>query len=101
MSLALKEVILSLPDDIVGSTTSRDIIFLLMDQALSKAEYYRSKTRIYEDKYGVSFTDFKVSVEKSSRESFSAWDDLLVWEGYDLASREWSGKYEELKACWQ
>jgi hypothetical protein len=38
-------------------------------------------------------------VEKDKKESSSDWDELMVWEGNELARQEWRKKYEELKKC--
>ena len=47
----------------------------------------------------MSFTDFKKKVEESKKEVFEEWDDLMEWEAYELAHKEWKEKYEELKNC--
>lgn len=67
--------------------------------SLSKSEYYLNKCREFEEKYGSSFSDFKKKVETNPEEVFSDWDDLMVWEGYELAHLEWKRKYEELRDC--
>jgi len=72
---------------------------LLLDKALSKAEYYNSKCKELEDKYNMDFASFKKKVEEAKQEVFTEWDDIVVWEGYDLAYKEWKRKYEELKGC--
>jgi hypothetical protein len=95
----LKEIKLKLPGDLVDTTTAKEIVTLLLDKALSKAEYYRSKCKEFEEKYQLSFEEFKRKVEKDKKESFSDWDELMVWEGNELARQEWRKKYEELKKC--
>lgn len=30
---------------------------------------------------------------------FSEWDDMLVWEGFEIAYAEWKNKIEDLKNC--
>jgi len=37
----------------------------------------------------MDFLSFKKKVEQSKKEIFTAWDDLLLWEGYELAYKEW------------
>lgn len=72
---------------------------MLLDKALTNAEYYRSKCNEYMEKYGMDFASFKKKVEESQEEVFSDWDDLLVWEGFELAYKEWKKKCEGLKGC--
>lgn len=97
--VTFKEIKLRLPTDIIESISSKEIINLLVDKALSKKEYYRTKCREMEQKYGTNFTSFKKKVEGAKDEVFIEWDDLIVWEGYELAYSEWKGKYEELRNC--
>lgn len=96
---AFKEMKLKLPGDVIETISSKEMITLLLDMALSKAEYYQSKCREFEEKYSMNFDSFKKKVEKAEKEVFTEWDDLLVWEGYELGYKEWKRKYEELKSC--
>jgi hypothetical protein len=96
---ALKEIKIKLPVDVIGSVSSEEIIKMLVDKALNKMEYYRSKSQEMEEVYRTKFNNFKKKVEKSKRENFKEWDDLIVWEGYELAYKEWKKNYEELKHC--
>ncbi len=98
-STELKEMILKLPGDIVKTITSKEIILMLSDKALSKSEYYGTRCKEFEGKYGMDFASFKKKVEESEEEILSEWDDLLLWEGYELAHKEWQDKHEELKNC--
>ncbi len=95
----LREIKFKLPVDLVETFTVSEIISLLSDKALSKAEYYLSRCREFEEKYHFSLEDFKRKVEGSQEEIFSDWDNLLVWEGYYRAYQDWQKKYEELKDC--
>lgn len=95
----LTEIKLALPSDLAGSITSGEIIDLLLDKAFCKAEYYRSRCSEFTCKYRLSFTEFKQRLETSDKEIYSEWDDLLLWEGYELARMEWQKKYEELRVC--
>ncbi len=65
----------------------------MLDKALTKIQYYQSKTRLFEEKYHQSYDAFKDEVENHS-ESFEKYDDLILWEGYLLAIREWEVKQE-------
>ncbi|MFH1288295.1 MAG: hypothetical protein ABII25_06325 [bacterium] len=95
----LKEIKIKLPNNIVETISNKEIITMLMDKALSKVEYYRSKCNEFREKYGMNFNSFKKRGEEEKEEVFSAWDDLILWEGYELGSKEWKKKYEELKVC--
>lgn len=95
----LKEIRIKLPDDIVDTITSKEIIEMLLDKALSKGEYYKSKCGEFEEKKGLDFVSFKKNVEEAEEEVAADWDDLIVWEGYELGYKEWEKKYEELKSC--
>jgi hypothetical protein len=96
---AFKEMKLKLPSDVIETISSKEMIGLLLDKALSKAEYYQSKCKEFEQKYNMDFTSFKKKVEGAEKEVFTEWDDLLVWEGYELGYKEWKRKYEELISC--
>ncbi|MDO8726133.1 MAG: hypothetical protein Q7J35_08705 [Candidatus Methanoperedens sp.] len=94
-----KEVKLKLPSDMVETISSKEIVALLLDKALSKAEYYQSKCKEFEDKYNMDLASFKKQGEEAELEVFTEWDDIVVWEGYELAYKEWKRKYEGLKGC--
>lgn len=87
-----------MPSDIAESVSTKEIVGLLAERAFTKAEYYHSRCKEMEEKHGEDFKSFKKKVE-TSKEDFSEWDDLLVWEGYELEFREWEKKYRELKNC--
>jgi hypothetical protein len=95
----LKELKIKLPDDIVNAVSSSEIVSMLLDKALTKVEYYKSKCKEFEGKYNMDFSSFKKKVETAGEEEFAEWDDLIIWEGYELASHEWMKKYEALKSC--
>lgn len=97
--VSFKELRLKLPSDLIETISNKEIISLLLDKVLSKAEYYRSKCKEFEAKYNMDFASFKTKVESSGKEIFTEWDDLIVWEGYKLGYNEWKRKYEELKGC--
>jgi len=94
----LKEIKFKLPSEIAKSISTKEIVGLLAEKAFGKAEYYRSRCKEMEEKHGTDFESFKRKVE-ASEENFSWWDDLLIWEGYELAYKEWGKKYEELRDC--
>jgi hypothetical protein len=95
----LKKFNIELPEQIVKAITEKEIISLLIDKALTKKEYYHSKLKIFENKYGLELDEFKKKNSLSDKEKFEEWDDLLLWEGYEKAYNEWYNKYEELISC--
>jgi molecular chaperone DnaK (HSP70) len=100
MELAnLKEIKIKLPGSVVESMVKNEIAFLMLDKIFNKKEYYLSFCKEMEQKYGKSFKDFKKQVEESKEEVFEEWDDLIEWEAYELAYKDWQEKYEELKNC--
>ncbi len=94
-----KELKIKLPSDLTESISEKEVISMIMDMAISKAEYYRSRCKEMEEKYGSDITSFKKKIEEADKEMFSEWDDLIIWEGYELGYNEWERKYEELKGC--
>ncbi len=96
---ALKEIKIELPGDLGEIASSKEIIKMLLDKALSKVEYFGSRCREFEEKYGMDFISFKKRAGETKDEIFTEWDDLIVWEGYELGCKEWKEKYEELKRC--
>ena len=92
------EVTLRIPPSIAVDIGSNEIIKLLLNKALGKRDFYKSKIKMLESKYGNDYTSFKKKIEKGD-ESFREWDDLLLWEGFFLAYREWNRKYKDLKLC--
>jgi len=92
------EMTLRIPPSIAVDIGSNEIINLLLDKALGKRDFYKSKIKIFESKYGSNYASFKKKTEKEP-ESFQEWDDLLLWEGFLLAYREWNRKYKDLKLC--
>lgn len=95
----LKEIKIRLPNDVVEAISNREIVAMLMDKALGKVEYYRSKCDEFGEKYGMNFGSFKKRGEEAKEEVFGDWDDLILWEGYELGHKEWKKKYEGLKVC--
>ncbi len=94
-----REIKIRLPSDLADTISDQEIMNLLMDKAFTTAEYYHSKCKSFEEKYGMGFDTFKKKVETAQEEVFPEWDDMLVWEGFVLAYDEWKKKLEELKSC--
>ena len=92
------EVIVKIPPSIAADIGNNEIIGLLLGKALGKKDLYKSKIKMFESKYGTSYASFKKKSEQGD-ENFQKWDDLLLWEGFLLAYREWNRKYRDLKRC--
>ncbi|MFH0926117.1 MAG: hypothetical protein V1872_10920 [bacterium] len=95
----LKEFKIKLPIDVIESISDKEIVNLLINKALTKAEYYQSKSQEMEEKHGAGFETFKKKIDESEEEKIKEWDDLLLWEGYILGYKEWKKKYEGLRYC--
>ena len=93
-----REVIVRIPPSIAADIGNNEIIDLLLGKALGKKDLYKSKIKMFESKYGTSYVSFKKKSEQED-ENFQEWDDLLLWEGFLLAYREWNRKYKDLKRC--
>ena len=85
----VKEIKIKLPNDLIDAVSKKEIIEMLVDKALSKAEYYWSRCKEFEEKYGLDFISFKKKVEQEEEEVFTDWDDLITWEGYNLGYEDW------------
>ncbi len=77
----------------------KELLSLLLSHAATKHEYFASRNRAFEAKYGSDFITFKKQIENAQDESFTAWDDMIAWESLDAASEQWKTRYEELLAC--
>jgi len=83
--IALKRISLRIPRDVSDIFSSREILALLRDKALSKAESYRSKCQTMAHQYHTDIQAFRAQLDADREEHFTAWDDLLLWEGYEQA----------------
>jgi len=92
------EVIVRIPPSMASDVDGHEIVGMLLDKALAKRDFFKSKIRLLEAKYGTDFVAFKQLTE-DGEEKFEEWDDLLLWEGFELAYGEWNRKYEDLKRC--
>ncbi len=98
-NIQLCEIKIKVPEFIVNDISLSDIISSMIYKALLKSEYYLGKSRIMEEKYGLKFSEFQKKSENQEQENFEEWDDLILWEGYETAYKEWLNKYKELKKC--
>ena len=92
------EVTVRVPPSVAADIGNDEIIDLLLAKALGKKDLYKSKIKMFESKYGTNYTSFKKRSEQGN-ENFQEWDDLLMWEGFLRAYREWNRKYRDLKRC--
>ncbi|HLP44493.1 MAG TPA: hypothetical protein VK469_01010 [Candidatus Kapabacteria bacterium] len=95
----LKEFRIKLPSDIIGMVTKTEILSMLINKVINKIEYFRTRCVEMEKKYGMDFDAFQTKVNNEEKEVCSEWDDLILWEGYHYAYKEWESKYEELVQC--
>ncbi len=92
------KVIVRIPPSVAADIGNSEIIDLLLGKALGKKDLYKSKNMMFESKYGTNYASFKKKSEQGD-ENFQEWDDLLLWDGFLLAYREWNRKYRDLKRC--
>ena len=93
-----REVTVRIPPSMACLVEGDHIVAMLLDKALAKKEYFGSKIKLLESKYGTDFAAFKRRAEEGE-ENFEEWDDLLLWEGYVLAYIDWGKKHEDLRRC--
>lgn len=97
--MELKEITIKLPKLLADDISGSEIVGMVMDKAVTTAEYYRSRCKEFEQKYGTGFNAFRKKVESAKAENTAEWDDMLVWEGFELAFTEWKNKSRELRKC--
>lgn len=93
----MRKVTVTLPTWIGKEEAQEEIVRDLRARALLKMEYYRSKMKLFEAKYASTFPRFQRQVEKSSKEDFAAWDDLMEWEAHYRGYQEWKKRHAELR----
>lgn len=98
-SLNKKKIVIDVPEDLLEHFNKQNILDLMYEKALSKTEYYKSKSKYYENKYKKDFLEFQEKYKNRNDEDIEEWDDYIVWESYITAFNEWEKKTEELKAC--
>lgn len=93
----MRKVTVTLPGWIGTEEAQEEVVRNLRAHALLKMEFYHSKMKPFEAKYGTTFTRFQRRVTKSSQEDFTAWDDLMEWEACYRAYQEWKKRHTELR----
>jgi hypothetical protein len=93
----VRKVSVTLPSWIGTEEAQAEVVRNLRAQALLKMEFYRSKMKLFEAKYGTSFSRFQRRVTQSAQENFTAWDDLMEREACYRAFQEWKKCHAELR----
>jgi len=62
-------------------------------------EYHRvtEKIRLFEKKYGASFSEFEKKLKTSGKEDFAEWDDYMEWKGYEMVLQRLIKEKKELE----
>lgn len=69
----------------------QDIAEWLLMEYHAALHTVREKIRLFEQKYNLSWNDFKEQVEHTEQENFSRWDDYIEWKAQMKISEELSG----------
>ncbi len=93
----LDKVKIKVPDDLAGKISEIEVMNTLLNKAMNKMEYYRIRCIEMEEKYGVDFNQFKEKFINEHEEIFADGDDLVRWQGYFHAFKEWKNTYEDLR----
>jgi hypothetical protein len=94
---AMRKVTVALPTWVGKEEAQKEVVRDLRARALLKMEFYRSRMKPFETKYGATFPRFQRRVEKSSKEDFAAWDDPIEWEAHYRSYQEWKKHHAELR----
>ena len=84
-----KYINIKIPVEVMKSMNKEDIYRDIIDKAITKIEFYKSKCIIFEKKYKCNLINFKNKIEKTKKEDYAKWDDLIEWEAYDQGKKEW------------
>ena len=93
----MRKVSVTLPSWIGTEEAQEEVVRNLRAHALLKMEFYRSKMKPFEAKYGTTFSRFQRQAAQSAQEDFAAWDDLMEWEACYRAHQEWKKRHTELR----
>lgn len=92
---------IAIPLSIARDTTEKKILGVLLEEALTKREYYLSQSAYFQEKYKLTLVKFKHKTQHAAKEKFDEFDDLMEWEACDLAGKEWDKKHKDLTSCWK
>lgn len=88
------DVNIYLPKDLDGKFSKVQIANSLINNAMSRMEFYRTRCVEMEEKYGLDFKQFR---EGSLNDSHHH-NDFTLWQGYSRAFEEWKNKCEALRS---
>ncbi|MDZ7261205.1 MAG: hypothetical protein ONB05_03740 [candidate division KSB1 bacterium] len=89
----MTELTIQIPSWLKKEEAEKEFLRTLLRKARLKMEFYRSKMKPYENKYGLTFIEFQNKLTSTSREIFEE------WEAYYTAFAHWEGRYRELAQC--
>jgi hypothetical protein len=75
----------------------RDIADWLLMEYQAALHPVREKIRLFEQRYSLSWSDFKQRVEQAAQEDFSHWDDYIEWKAQMKMFSDLSVKIEEVR----
>jgi hypothetical protein len=75
----------------------RDIADWLLMEYQAALHPVREKIRLFEQRYSLSWNEFKQQVEQAAQEDFSQWDDYIEWKSQMKTFNELSVKIKEVR----
>lgn len=70
---------------------------LLKAAAFREMMYYKRKTEMFGKKWKGTFKQIQQKEKRSKKENYELWDDLILWEGYELKLKEWEKHYKQTR----
>ncbi len=96
-AIARKNVKLQAPEDMLKHVPEAQVMNIMMYKALKKMEYFRTRCKEMEEKYGVDYLQFKDKLTDSEAELLlTEWEEMVLWEEYFNSFKEWENKYKAL-----
>ncbi|MCI5148287.1 MAG: hypothetical protein D3916_02635 [Candidatus Electrothrix sp. MAN1_4] len=83
-------------EEFMVTVYKQDIAEWLLMEYHATLHTVREKIRLFEQKYNLSWNDFKKRVEQAEQEDFSQWDDYIEWKAQMKISEELSAKIKEV-----
>ena len=95
-----KKLTINLPSWVADLPERNGLLMdLLLSTALLKVSTYRQHVASFQQRYGMNFKQFEREVLSSHKEKYTAWDDYVIWKGYQEAFNLWERRYRETAAC--
>jgi hypothetical protein len=69
----------------------------LLAQYMATSYTINEKIRLFERKYGQTWTDFSRKIELAKDEDFEQWDDYIEWKAYVKMAEDLAFKIDEVK----